>query len=354
MVAINPDTASIMTSSTKRKKTTAMWSDYLHSIASALQQSTEENHGSNVHTNIQNTLYDSDASAFLWNIPDTILFGIISFVAAPTHRAGVVCHQLAPLNHNCYERYMHNTSLWEAILQEDYGAISEDCDKSIKNVRRNNANGSDKRRRCTRLERSPLERVQEAHRLVKDNTEIAFYYLSELVTASTSKAGLSHRKLLSLLQEYGPHLRINQRTATGGLFLVEVCRSKNIKEPVVLKCVQELVEHHGALVNLQTYEAVSVYQTALAVVSARGMPSVVKYLLSKGACPKIRSSGSFRLSKNPKKSLRLVNLNCLECASEAKKGELEHGATARDLKALNKCIELLEVVIKEPSLVNQD
>ena len=128
-------------------------------------------------------------------------------------------------------------------------------------------------------------------------------------------------------------------------FLVEVCRSKHVKEAVILKCVQELVENHGALVNLQTFEAASSYQTALSVASVRGMPTIVKYLLDKGASPNIRSSGRFRVHKNPKKTMRYINLDCLEFAKEAKEAELEHGATTADLRDLNSCITLLEAAV---------
>jgi hypothetical protein len=36
----------------------------------------------------------------LWQLPDELLFYLVSFVAAPTHRANVLCHQLAPLSNS--------------------------------------------------------------------------------------------------------------------------------------------------------------------------------------------------------------------------------------------------------------
>ncbi|GKY92567.1 hypothetical protein MPSEU_000226900 [Mayamaea pseudoterrestris] len=347
--------------SLKRKNPAAEWSNYIHTVAASLREQDSTPNDDRDKSIPENSSHSCTSSfeqcslSCLWNLPDTILFGIVSFVAAPTNRASVVCHQLAPLNRLCYNQFQNNTILWEAILQEDYGAARECHGASSITSRRNQAGGSDhKRRRCTRLERSPLEQVKEAHRLVKDNTEIAFYYLSELVTASTKKSGLSHRKLVGLLHEYGPHLRINQRTYTGGLFLIEVCRSKNVNEAVILKCVRELVEKYGAIVDLQTYEAASAYQTALAVASARGMPTIVKYLLSKGASPDILSSGRFQLSKNSKKTMRLTNSKSLDFAKEARRCELEHGATARELKNLNDCIELLEASATTNTLIEWD
>lgn len=317
----------------ERTKSTR-WSAYVHSIARSIEEHAEDRMAGSLLGSNQ----DDRELPLLLSLPDIILFSIISFAAAPTHRASFVCTRLALLSRSSYRSLYNNNILWLAILQEDYGALrEEDAHKNSQSC-----DGS-KRRRCSRLAKSPLDQVKEAHRLVKDNTEIAFYYLSELVNATSRKSGLSHKRLLSLLHEYGPHLRINQRTSTGGLFLVEVCRSKSATESNMLRCVQELVENHGAMVNLQTFEAAAVYQTAISVAAVRGMASIVQYLLQRGASPSILSSGRFRLSHNPKKTIRYNNLDALGFAKAAKQAELEHGAHLRDVRDLTLCIELLEV-----------
>lgn len=324
-----------------KRKASSLFSRHVHSLASeivstssagtrnrAVQDSTSDEH---------NELQDENQDNQLLILPDNALFHILSFTAAPTHRAGVICHQLARLCRASHTRFYQNTVLWEAILHEDYGASQ---------TNQNNQH-TQKRRVCRRLERSPMERVKEAHGLVKDNSEIAFYYLSELVNAQSGT--LTRHKLCRLLDEYGPHLRINQRTSSGGVFLVEVCRARKVKEAVILKCVQELVEttyhHHGAMVDQQSYESASTYQTALCVAAVRGMPTIVQYLLEKGASLDILCSGRFRLMTNSKKTIRCNNQTALEFAKEAKRAELEHGAAPGDLKDLNKCIALLEQAV---------
>lgn len=338
--------------SLKRNRPSKAWSYLVQNIADSLQQRDAQEAPNEIPVgaasasiSIRTDAYGgkTDAhSGLLLQLPDATLFHVLSFVAAPTHRAGVVCHQLAPLSHASHVRLLRDdTQLWQAILQQDYGVGAVAGGPS----------GGDKRRCCKRLERSPLERVMEAHRLVKDNTEIAFYYLSELVTSSGSrKAKLTKKLMMRLMDEYGPNLRINQRTSTGGLFLVEVCRARNATEAVVLLCVRGLIENHGALVNLQTFEATSVRQTALFVASVRGMPNVVKYLLKKGACPLIRCSGRFKLHTNSKKTMRFIDIPCLEAMKEMKGAELAEGASERDLTFLSDCIDVIQAARCEATI----
>jgi hypothetical protein len=269
----------------------------------------------------------------LWELPDVLLCYLISFVAAPTHRATVLCHQLAPLSKAARRTILEEESsitLWDTILREDYGVTDSSCSQ---------ASGV-KRRACKRLRRSPVDRVRDAHILIQDNTEIAFFYLSEMVNAS--KKELTKSKLCRLLAEYGPHLRINKVLSSGGLYLVEVCRARHVKELVVLKCVQELVEQRGALVDLSSNDGGKSNQTALCVAAVRGMPTVVKYLLQRGASRHIRSSGRFRLHTQSKKTLQCKNVTPIEFALAMRDSEKDAGATEDNLSDLNKCIRLLE------------
>jgi len=268
----------------------------------------------------------------LWDLPDAVLFHVISFVAAPTRRASVLCHQIAPLCKAACRAILEeerSVALWDTVLKEDYG-VSDGT--HVKNSTR---------RACKRLRRSPVHRVRDAHILIQDNTEIAFFYLSEMVNAS-KKNSMSKAKLCRILDEYGPHLRINNVVSSGGLYLVEVCRARHVKESVILKCVQELVEERGAMVDLLTSESPRSSQTALCVAATRGMPSVVKFLMQKGASRELRSSGRFRLHTQPKKTLRCSRVTPLEFAQAMRDAEKEAGASDRDLSDLNKCIRLLE------------
>lgn len=181
--------------------------------------------------------------------------------------------------------------------------------------------------------------------IVQDNTEIAFFYLHEMVNATTKqRGGLSKAKLRGLLAEYGP-IRVNTVVSSGSLFLVEICRARHLRETTLLACVKELVETHGALVNLVTYESASSRQTALAVAAVRGMPSVVKYLLSQGASPHLTCTGRFRLTQQQQqKRASVYRQDATPCEFAQAMRDAQAGAAAtRDvLNSLDACIRLLQ------------
>jgi hypothetical protein len=187
--------------------------------------------------------------------------------------------------------------------------------------------------------------------LIHDNTEIAFFYLSEMV--SLARGGLTKAKLRGLLDEYGP-IRTNNVVSSGGVFLVELCRARHVKESVILACVQEMVESHGALVDASTRESERCRESPLCVAAARGMPTVVKYLLQRGASPELRSSGRFRLHHVPKRSLHRKNARPLEFSQAMRAAEKEAGATDRSLGALDKCIKRLQKVTRKLASANTD
>jgi hypothetical protein len=273
-------------------------------------------------------------SVKLWELPDVLLFTVVAFCAAPTHRATVVCHQIATLCQAARLAVLEEESsmtLWNTILKEDYGGH----DRSGKSLEK-------KCRACKRLRRTPVALVRDAHRLIQDNTEIAFFYLAEMVNASSKKEALSIRKLHGLLNEYGPVLRINKVMSAGGLYLVEVCRARHVKEAVVLKCVQELIEMRGAMVDLQTNESAQSRQTALCVAAARAMPTVVRYLLKRGAATDTPCTGRFRLHTAVKKTARCTNATPLDFAQAMLQAEQEAGASKESLSDLKKCIRMLE------------
>jgi hypothetical protein len=167
------------------------------------------------------------------------------------------------------------------------------------------------------------------------------------VAAKGKEKCLTKSRMCRILDEYGPHLRINMTCSSGGLFLVEVCRARHVKEVNILKCVQELVEHRGVTamgVNLTSNESPnqsSTGQTALCVAAVRGMFTVVQYLLKVGASTQITSSGRFRLHCQPKKTLRCTDATPLEFATAMRDAERAAGAKTRDLIGLEKCIQVL-------------
>jgi hypothetical protein len=268
----------------------------------------------------------------LWDLPDAILFHIVTYLAPATLRAGVLCHQIAPLCKASYQSLFvqDERSIWDLVLQTDYGVATEGQHRLCQ------------RRASQRLRRSPACKVRDAHLLINDNTEIAYFYLFEMVNAKTKKDELSWGKMHNLFEEYGPHLRVNRPVSSGGLYLVEVCRAKHVHESVILKCVKELVEQRGALVNLRSNESTGSIQNALCVAAVRGMQKVVRYLLEKGADKIMTSSGRFALHTNPKKSIRYNQVTPLEFARGMRAAEINEGASQTSLAGLDACIKLLE------------
>lgn len=302
---------------------------------------------------------DYETILLLWKLPDAVLFHIVSFVAPPTHRAAVICHRLALLSRDAASTLLEETStLWEIISKEDYQVVERDDDPGKKGA---------SRRACKRLRRTVLERVRGAHskfpsqniaseiyipnrmyvfshliyleESIHDNTEIAFFYLTEM----TSKGALTKAKLKGLLNEYGP-IRVNNVVSSGGLFLVELCRAKQTRESTILACVKELI-NHGALMDRRSHESDSSQQNALCVATVRGMPTIVKFLLEQGANTEILSSGRFRL--RGRKSLLRKNVTPLEFGRAMRAAEAETGASKRDLRLLDACVELLRPMARK-------
>ena len=106
----------------------------------------------------------------IWELPEVLLYRIASFSAAETHRAAFLCNQIGTLSKSANRSVMEekkSIGLWDLVLAGDYGV-----DLSSK------TNGTT-RRSCKRLRRSPLQQVKDAHKLLRDNTEIAYFYVFE-------------------------------------------------------------------------------------------------------------------------------------------------------------------------------
>jgi len=264
-------------------------------------------------------------TTLLWELPEGILYSIACFASEETRRVSFLCHKVAFLCRASHTSIRGNRLLWEAVLQGDYGVIQTP---------------KTSRRSCKRLCKSPFEQVREAHRLMKDHTEIAFYYVSELCSSQT----LQRSKLVAILQEYGP-VSINQVVSSGGTFLVEICRAKKATSQAILLCVKELVERNGARVSVSTYESQTAHLTPLCVAAVRGMHQVVRYLLSQpqsASLTKTRCSGRFRLHSNRRKTIKCTNATPLEFARSMREAEASEGAA--NLTDLDKVIRLLERV----------
>lgn len=302
----------------------------------------------------------------LLDLPDVLLFRVVSFAAAPTERATVLCHQLAPLCRAAHQNLFSadRVMLWSTLLHEDYGVVVDDDNADTDEMPYHPLRPTRKRRRkCQRLSRSPVERVRDAHQLMTTNTEIAFFYLSELANGQSSGGKkLTRARWMQIWNEYGPRLHFHRPVANGGLFLVEVCRARAVSERTVLLCVQSLVEEsnhtntnsssssrnnqhgdsHSGIINLRTNESPRCRETALCVAASRGMCSVVQYLLQHGADPDIPSWGRFALHTNKKQSVRCEEATVDEFVRAMLEAEHKAGATKGALVALQKCLRMVE------------
>jgi hypothetical protein len=127
------------------------------------------------HLHHQEVATTTNAAIKLWELPDVILFHIVSFVAPPTLRATVLCHQLAVLCKNAKRAILNDDdddddsnrmALWDTILKQDYG-ISNSNMNGVEYSTRGGGGAADSERRqrraCKRLRRTPVEKVRDAH-----------------------------------------------------------------------------------------------------------------------------------------------------------------------------------------------
>jgi hypothetical protein len=265
--------------------------------------------------------------ALLASLPDTTLYSIASFAVPPTYRSAFLtdcCNSIPkPVS----------DSLWQMVLVEDYGIIANDASST---------------RSCQRLKRSLRQRVQEVHTSVLQKTEFAYCYVAELTSQRRKKELLTKSKLLGIFSKFGPVLRLSGTLRSGGVFLVEICRAKGVRETTIFKCVEYLVQpkenmQNTAIVNPndRTNESPCSRQTALVVAAARGMSTVVALLLDVGADRTIECSGRFRLAYATKSSVSGTKWTALQFAMAMRNAEIQHRTHPRKLKGLDRCIDLL-------------
>jgi hypothetical protein len=289
------------------------------------------------------------------------LYRIATFAAAPTYRCAVLvrircCGRRSRDSGSAVGRRVvagqkrgrdsripdddeDDIGFWQMVLTEEYGVV------------RDNA-ATTSTRSCRRLRRSMRQRVIEAHASVLQNTEFAFFHLTELTSRGNinpnnnnkknQKGVLSKSKLVAIIDEFGPILRLSGALRSGGVFLVEVCRAKGVRENAILKCVEYLVlDQNRCNPNDMSNESPRSRQTALVVAAARGLSTIVSFLVSVGADPSILCAGRFRLAYATTATVSGVDWTAQQFATAMRTAELAHGTPAKQLKGLDRCIELL-------------
>ena len=300
--------------------------------------------------------------------PDEILHKIFSFIAnSPTLIGPSICHTLRPLSKIYANEIDSKIEMWELC--------SKDLECDFYRKRETDVEGaeappikSNKRartapdRRSSRLQpASPKDNYIHRYNLLMLRNQTAFDVLQELV--NSKKKSLSLARLKSLLREFQP-VAINRRVRSGGTYLVELTRARHVKESVILKCIRHLVEC-GANPNVPSAEIgtgtlrIARRSTgsdgirclsestgrelyALVIAAARGMHTVVAYLLAAGARRDVRGSSRFRLLANMRKTVKGDGLTPLEFALKMKKAEEENGASREDLRGILKVIDILK------------
>ena len=308
----------------------------------------------------------------LIQLPDEIIHNIFKYVArSPSLIGPCICHQLRPLSKQWQQEIDAKTELWVLAINDlscDYYSKSNRDNEKVEMVLQNKVETNRPCKLSRRLRPATAkERYIHSYNLLLSRNESAILELQEHV--HSSKKPLTLSMLKKVLKEYEP-IAINRRVRTGGTFLVEVTRARYVNESVILKCVKLLIEEHGADTNIPSAEVgigssstiSPVYETShaqgevgkclssstgnelypLIVAAARGMHTVVKYLLSADANPNVRGSSRFRLYSNPRKSVKCIELTALEFATKMKEHEISNGVRKEDLKGLQKVISLLE------------
>jgi len=322
----------------------------------------------------------NDTLCGLFDLPDVLLYTILTYIAPPTDRASIVCHSFLPLSTSIQTSINQDRQdLWSMILTE-YTPPPPTHSKS-KSKSKSKTTHSQPLRSSKRLRRNTIkEQVQDCHTLLMDRTYIAYYALDEMV--SSSKTPLSLRNLRWIYNHYGPILRCNQyqnpysmggvshRSPGGqssGTFLMACCRARYCHERVILKCVKELVEQHGALLleefgsssrQLRYTRTTSSTShppkrhcrgdttTPLCIAAARGMSTIVKYFISKGASVHTKGYDSIAMPRKPFRRIKglytplefaqTMHSNYISCV------DISLTAVKQELKSLEKCMQMLK------------
>jgi hypothetical protein len=297
---------------------------------------------------------------WLTEVPDVILYHILTFAECPTNIAPVLSLTLSLVSKGVHQSIeWKREALWEIVLREySTNTVSDpSCQKrkrhSAKDAATPNSPTSvttasfDLRRQCKRSRRTTAKQdVMTTQRALLTRTDAVIIQVAEMALCRSEPLSLG--RLHGLLRTKGPSLYINRRATFGTTLLIECCRARHVKEAVIRRCVRDLVENHGADPNVpaqegdpDSLEGYSSY-TPLLIASARAMPMVVQTLLDAGADPNIRGSSRFRLYKNPKITIKGDFLTPLEIATKMMISESKEGAVASELNGLRKVIAALQ------------
>lgn len=285
----------------------------------------------------------------LLSLPDDLWYSILTFASAPTERAAVLCSRVAPLCSALRESVDRGRpGLWSAVLDE-YGG-GGDAVSSRKRRRTSTTIAPPPARSSARLRpASKKDEVRAAHARLLDRTVIAHRALTELTRTAVAPT-LTLGGLRWIFAHHGPSLSCDRRFSDptsysqGDTFLVECCRAAGASERIVLSCAKELVSERGARPDGPPPSS-SRRTTPLCVAAARGMPSVVRFLLDSGADPRVEGADRFPIRRRPSRSVSgtFAPLRIAKIVLDAKIEQQKEGVDARsEIRSLRACVRILE------------
>jgi len=273
------------------------------------------------------------SAASLLSIPDSVVYSIIRFAVPQWATCHLICHRLALVSKEY--RCLQNEGLWNHVLGEYQTLTAASSSGS------SSAKCRSPTRISKRLKLSPKYAVARAHQSLHQRMEYAHLALTELT--HQREQPLTVKRLRAILERWKP-LRVNQRAEVGGTLLIECIRARFVHEKVILECARLLIQEWSAQPDVATGSGPGSGGagglTPLCIAAARGMPSVVAYLLDEAkASASIAGEGRFKLWGNQHKTVAGSYVPA-EWASKMLEAEEAAGVAAADLKPLRKCIEL--------------
>ena len=198
--------------------------------------------------------------------------------------------------------------------------------------------GADVGRRSKRLCRSALQQLGEAvQRRHQRWDSLSIDLIAQRCGSSPSR--LSTASLKKLLAAAVPVDIDKVGLASESTLLMECVKARTASATVILSCVRELVEGHGADVNQANQHGGGV--SALIIAAARGFPGVVRYLVQKGADVSHRGTGRFVTYLGTHAKPVRGTMTALEWATAMLDAERELCVMDRNLQSLADCVAAL-------------
>lgn len=198
-------------------------------------------------------------------------------------------------------------------------------------------------RRSKRLCRSPLQLLGEAiHRRQERWDSLSIELIA--MGCGSSQTRLTRPALRKLLAMAVPVDTDCVGIASESTLLMECTKARTAAEPVILSCVRELVERHGADVSRGNRHGIN----PLIIASARGFPTIVKYLLKKNAAIECPGTGRFVTYFGNKARPVRGTMTALEWAAAMLAAETQFwppetpkAVVQRSLQGLSDCVSAL-------------